>query len=166
MFFLVKPSAEPLACYHYDKDTQHFYIVKETTELNSNFETLTYIHFTCFILLTFVNFIDSFDLNAYYSTILGSITVPLYQYCILNSQDILEQTNKQMRGGCYSNQMGGVKYWLTTEIGLFYVNIFILSVYIVEMRLTSDKVSSDHTMAANLKIVKLLADSHNSKDAE
>lgn len=64
--------------------------------------------------------------------------------------------------------MGGVKYWLTTEIGLFYVNIVILAIYLVQMRMTSLKASSDQIMANNLKIVKILADKHNpiSQDAK
>jgi hypothetical protein len=62
--------------------------------------------------------------------------------------------------------MGGVKYWLTIEIGLFYVNIIILSFYLVQMRLTSLKHSSDQIMAQNLKIVKILADDHNPKEIE
>jgi hypothetical protein len=62
--------------------------------------------------------------------------------------------------------MGGVKYWLTIEIGLFYVNIIILSFYLVQMRLTSLKHSSDQIMAQNLKIVKILADDHNPKEID
>mgnify|MGYP006100708873 CR=1 FL=1 len=66
-----------------------------------------------------------------------------------------------MKVGCYSNQMGGVKYWLTTEIGLFYVNVIILAVYLVQMRVTSLKSSSDSMNATYLRIVKILADINN-----
>jgi hypothetical protein len=52
---------------------------------------------------------------------------------------------------------------LTTEIGLFYVNVIILAVYLVQMRMTSLEASSDNMNAANLKIVKILADVHNPK---
>lgn len=62
--------------------------------------------------------------------------------------------------------MGGVKFWLTTEIGLFYVNIMILAIYLVQMRLTSLKAASEQIMASNLRIVKILANMHNPKQQE
>jgi UDP-N-acetylglucosamine 2-epimerase len=87
MYFQVDQSNDPLTCYKIDKSSYpwHFTTTVQSTQLNSNFQTLTYIHLACFILLSLVNIIDSIDLNAHYSTILSLITVPLYQYTILHS---------------------------------------------------------------------------------
>jgi hypothetical protein len=163
MYFLIEKSNNPLTCFQYDATTMTFSTYPEMTELNDNFDQLTIIHFLCFFLLTVVNFMDSNSLGAHQTVILSMMTVPLYQYSILRSQQILSKTNIQINTGCYSNQMGGVKFWITTEVTLFYINLMILAVQLIKSRLTSRKQASDEVEKNNLEILKKLAPVYNEK---
>jgi len=51
MYFFVQQSNDPLTCYKIDKTKApwEFKTNYEKTRLNENFQTLTYIHFACFI---------------------------------------------------------------------------------------------------------------------
>ncbi len=53
--------------------------------------------------------------------------------------------------------MGGVKFWITTEVTLFYINLMILAVQLIKSRLISRKQASDEVEKNNLEILKKLA---------
>ena len=59
--------------------------------------------------------------------------------------------------------MGGVKFWITTEVTLFYINLMILAVQLIKSRLTSRKQASDEVEKNNLEILKKLAPVYNEK---
>lgn len=99
--------------------------------MNNNLYNLTLIHFFCFFALSLAKIIEVFDIHDHYSVILNVTTIPLYQYSILQSTQYLKQTNMQMESGCYSNQMGDVKFWIAIEVSLFYVNLFVLFIYLL-----------------------------------
>ena len=74
------------------------------------------------------------SVNAHGSLYLSCLTIPLYVYVILLTQNTLFKAYKLERSGCFQNQMGEIRQWLGIEIMIFYGNLVVLLLFIARTR--------------------------------
>ena len=144
MYFIIVESNKKLRCFQLDTSTwEYSFKDGEETKMNKNLFNQTLIHFFCFIALTLAKILEVTNIDNHISSILNIVTVPLYQFSVFQSTQYIKQTNMQINQGCYSNQMGDVKFWMFIEVSLFYVNLFVLFLYLIGFKVSSDTIKRE-----------------------
>ena len=125
------PAEEPLKCFVFNKTTQTYSTKDVANDLNETVERICFVHIVCFIFLFLQTVIEGRSLQAHSSLYFASLTIPLYIYIVLKSQYSLISIFGYESAGCFSNQMGTIKHWLTIELLMFYLNLIVLVLFLI-----------------------------------
>ena len=126
--------------------------------LNENVQAMFWVHLLCFLMLSWQTIFALFNIHAYHSFFIGSMSIPIYIMGILKAQETLSIMENYMKLGCFRNQMGETVTWLNIEIWVFWVNISVLMMYVIWKKYSSlDETKARHDIWKGLMNKELLS---------